>query len=933
MRHFLPQLPADERPEVLWAALAAFLILVAHAILETARDALFLTHLPTARLPWVYLAVALLAVLGLRLLGRSGGPRGDLYALVVVQVIAAAGTACFLLLTRSAPPWAFYALYVWGGLASTVILIRFWLLLSDRFTATDAKRVFPIVAAGPLLGAVVGYAVAGLLSRRLPPGALLGASAGAFLLSAGASAGLWRAQKARALGPASDRATDEPRTEHRAPPDEPTLTDSVRMALRHPYVRRVVLLLLVASATVTVGDFIFKTVVARVIPPERLSAFLATTYFAFDVAALALLVTAVVPFIRWRGVAQALALEPALLLGAAVVFMVTGGLAAVVALRGVDGALRWSLHNTATELLYVPLSPRLRSAVKAMSDVVAHRGGQAIGSLLILGVLSLAHSDQIIGALVIGCAGAWIGLALWVRRPYVALFRESLDQAATETRLAFPDLDMTSLETLMTALSSPDEDKVIAAMSLLQQSERVRLIPTLILYHPSGRVIGRALELFSAEGRDDMLPLAERLLEHPDKTVQAAAMRAITTVRPDPALLQRASESASPDVAVTALVALAASGTLPAHEVVARLEPFLTDGAADAAAVRLSIARALRDHPQAVFAPLLGRLAAAPEPTTRCEAVLAMGAARDERHLPMLITALASRELRGPARDALLALGERAFSYLEQALVDPALPRAVRVHLPRTISRFPAAAAAAVLLRQLMVETSGTVRFKILRGLGGLIASDPAVPLDDTLIDEVVRRQLMACFKVLRWRVALQRGAEEDATRRTVGHELLADLLEEKEALALQRLFRALGLKLRAEDLERIYDGLQSSDPTVRSSSRELLQDILPSDVRHAVAALVDDAPDTDRLAAAGDFDTREQLDYRGLLASLLSEASPTLWSLAAFHAGELGLTDLPGELETGWSGRDDESSWLYRQTLERLGRRATPAPPRRAAG
>ncbi|HKE14794.1 MAG TPA: hypothetical protein VKB80_08030, partial [Kofleriaceae bacterium] len=40
-------------------------------MLETARDTLFLTHLPAQQLPWVYLAIAVLAVAAARLNYRA----------------------------------------------------------------------------------------------------------------------------------------------------------------------------------------------------------------------------------------------------------------------------------------------------------------------------------------------------------------------------------------------------------------------------------------------------------------------------------------------------------------------------------------------------------------------------------------------------------------------------------------------------------------------------------------------------------------------------------------------------------------------------------------------------------------------------------------------------------------------------------------------
>ena len=464
MARFLENVQPDERYETFWAAGTGFLVLVAHAILETARDTLFLTHLPASRLPWVYLTLAAVALATDRLLGGSRSSRGDLRNLILIQIAAAAGTTSFLILARSRSVWVFYALYVWGGLASTVILIRFWLFLTGRFGTAQAKRLFPIIASGPVLGSLTGFALAGILSPALDPRALLGVSAAFFLLSAAGSTVLWRSP--RVAAPSSGTA------DGRAPGrcERTSLRDSVAIAIRHPYVRRIGSLLLLASVTVTLADFVFKSVVSREIAAAHLSTFLAASYFAFETVSLILLLTAVVPFVRLVGVTEALAVPPALLLLGGVILTALGGLGAVLCLRGVDGALRWSLQKTASELLYVPMAPRLRSAVKTMSDIVAHRGGQALASVLILAWLGMAESERMMGPVVVACAGGWLWAAVSTRKPYLELFRETLGHGSMARRLEFPDLDMASLETLVAALNSADDHLVIAAMDLLQQS-------------------------------------------------------------------------------------------------------------------------------------------------------------------------------------------------------------------------------------------------------------------------------------------------------------------------------------------------------------------------------------------------------------------------------------------------------------------------------
>jgi AAA family ATP:ADP antiporter len=154
-----------ERREVAAALATAFLVMMAHAQLETARDTLFLTNLAPSKLPCVYLVIAVLSVLFGPILGRSGNDRLNRRTLVAMQIVAAFGTAVFIL------PWPsrekmFYALYIWGGLAAAVILTRFWLILGNRLTVSQAKRLFPLIASGTVGGSLVGFAVGGLLAAK-----------------------------------------------------------------------------------------------------------------------------------------------------------------------------------------------------------------------------------------------------------------------------------------------------------------------------------------------------------------------------------------------------------------------------------------------------------------------------------------------------------------------------------------------------------------------------------------------------------------------------------------------------------------------------------------------------------------------------------------------------------------------------------------------
>src|SRR5262249_7681227 len=132
------------RPEEKRGATAAFLtsfgILASHTMLETARDALFLARVPAARLPFVYLMIAGLAVVITQLPSRRR--RSPSYALSLLLGGSAGVTFFFWLLGRWRSPVELYALYVWTGLVGSLAVLQFYVVLADMYTVTQAKRIY-----------------------------------------------------------------------------------------------------------------------------------------------------------------------------------------------------------------------------------------------------------------------------------------------------------------------------------------------------------------------------------------------------------------------------------------------------------------------------------------------------------------------------------------------------------------------------------------------------------------------------------------------------------------------------------------------------------------------------------------------------------------------------------------------------------------------
>src|SRR6185436_17133541 len=158
----------EERRGALVAFLTVFGILSAHTLLETARDALFLARLPASRLPWVYLAIAGVAVFLSFTPGRGRVRVSTAYSLSAILGVCSVVTFGFWAVGMSQHPAALYALYIWTGIEGSLAPLEFWLVLSEKYTVTQAKRIFGFVGVGSLLGAVAGAGLAKILVSRAP---------------------------------------------------------------------------------------------------------------------------------------------------------------------------------------------------------------------------------------------------------------------------------------------------------------------------------------------------------------------------------------------------------------------------------------------------------------------------------------------------------------------------------------------------------------------------------------------------------------------------------------------------------------------------------------------------------------------------------------------------------------------------------------------
>lgn len=852
------------------AALTLAGLIAAHTMLETARDALFLGKLPVSRLSLVYAALAALSIGAAKANARFVRAFGRRNGLIITLLAAGFGTMVLYLLEPTET--VVFALYLWTGLLGSVLVVQFWMLVGHLFTVSQGKRLFGLLAAGGVAGAVVGAVGAAAVLAVVEVRELLVASSALFL--------------ATAFHLTNDQIDDPPRSQEDEE-DSPGLS----VLRRYPYLVRLAALVVVSTSAVLATDYLFKTVIAQSVPAEDLGSFFAKYYAGLNAVALVLQLFVSSVIVRRMGVIGAFLVLPVLLMVGGATSLVFG-LAGVLVTKGADGALRHSLHRIASELLWLPLPESVRAQAKAAVDTVMVRGAQA-GTAAVLLALAAADLDdpRILVGVVIVLAALWIGLGLGLRRPYIALFREALGQRTADEHI---QLDLRAVEVVVEALSSREATEAIAAMELLEASSRTRLIPALILYHESKEVLLRALEMIPSRSRKDWIPLAERLLEHDDPAVRVAALEALARNQQYQAVAGRLLDI-SPWVRAHAAfwTVHLETATRPIEHPAVRAVLEM-DGPSGIKG-RVGLLEAAEASGDERWSNLLLELAESSQIEVAQAAVRAMTQIADPRFIPLLVRRLRFRPGRSVTRAALVALGDDAFDALTTALFSEETEARLRAHIPAAIGRFENERSARALLEALEDERlEGRVRFAVLRALVVSSERRGRDGLDAGVLERRVLRELEEFFRSSALHAALRTLFEDSSRPGRESGEILADLLRDKRDQALDRVFLLLQVCFPNEDLRSVRSATRSPDRLRRSQAQEFLDALtlgarLP-ELRPLIRIAVDELDEAEKLTRAQDIlGAARTMESTEALQALLQDADTSIAGLAAYHVLESG--------------------------------------------
>lgn len=315
--------------------------------------------------------------------------------------------------------------YVWSSVVNLWIVAVFWSFMADNFGSDRAKRLYPWIAVGGTLGAIVGGLLAkGILSVADAAGGaevadatvpwLLPLSALLMLAVVPLVGHLWRVlqRDGERLGLHGAEAT---------PPIGGSAMAGLRELVRSPYLVRISVLALGYSVTSTLLYFAQADIVAAAFESraEKTEAF-ALIDIATQTLTLFVQVFLTRRFVASLGLGATLAILPlvvGLSLLAVWVVPVFGVIAGAQALRR---AASYAVAKPTREVLFSVLSREDKYKAKAAIDTFVYRTGDALGAVTSMGLKAVAPALAAVVWLGVPITVVWAGVALRLGRDHAA---------------------------------------------------------------------------------------------------------------------------------------------------------------------------------------------------------------------------------------------------------------------------------------------------------------------------------------------------------------------------------------------------------------------------------------------------------------------------------------------------------------------------------
>jgi len=879
-----------------WTALLLFLLSAASVILNNYAETAFLKRFGVKHLPVIYMLNSALTFIIMGLLAGVMARLPGIRLLTYVLVFFGGSVAAF----RFIIPFEFKLLYpllfILKAQYSILLGLLFWNLANDFFNTRQAKRLFPLITAGGVVGTLLGSAGTPVLAAFISMDNLT-IVYGTIMLLAALAVG-----KMGARFPTLLVAREKPKKGGSRPSVMKQFQDVIPLMKSSALVGVLILLTLVPNVIIPILNYQFNFAIDSQFATETgMVRFFGYFRSFMSVVSLILLFFISKAYSRW-GLPVALMFHPLNYMLVFVAFLLRFDVFSAMYARLSTTVIRTTLNKPVSDILMGIFPVSYRAALRPFLRGTIVRIGLFTGSGIILVAAKFFH-PKYLSLVMLPFVAVWIITTLYLKRNYARIIAGLLSKSMVDLK----SMELGDVKHLFTgreaqkhlmerflAMRDPDALWYARLLKSLGAADLDNAILAVVGRHADKTRIG-LLKMISDRAGGKAVTVLSKFAHAENRQLAIAALQAVQRFKtPDPEIKAMAAAgymgsasgayrkqidvwlvSRDPDLRLAGVIGTGVSGNIAYQDA---LKEILASGQEQAL-----LSHALRSFSQlsaGIENPMVAPYLEHPQKAIRLAALEALDIDGDR-----------------PLHQAIARLG------------DPAAR--IRDTAKEKIESAPYQNG------RLLVEALNEPDTKIRSGIFSLMVS-----LDIKTIDTVsyVKNQIETCYRCL---------AEADALRHVPQGrytDLLADHLAQQGRARIEDLMRVVSLQDRSGGMRAIFRGLFSADSRQQANAREALEDVADRALLKLFMPLVDDTP-TARIVAIG----RQKFklpDYRTNLETLYTDLFHSKnWVtavLALQAAGADNTTGIDPELIARMAASDNlHIRWSVSQYLP-----LTAAPP-----
>lgn len=828
-----------------------FLLIQCLWIIKPVVNAQFLSRVGIARLPLVFLLVALTALavstVYSRLLSRLS--LGTLMLRTYLISILCLFTFAILLRFHLFIDWMSYLFYIGVALFGLITTSQFWLLGNMIFNSLEAKRLFGFIGAGAIAGGISGGYVTSLLAPVVDSINLLFLAAGLLMISMVVNHRIWVK-----FVPAFNTSVQirQTKTLHEYP---------LRLIRNSKHLTYLALILAISVVVAKLVEFQYSAIAsANILDPDELTSFFGFWFSTANVVSLFIQLVITRRVVGFLGVGRSLFVLPGALFAGAAAVLNAPVLWAGTTLKLFDISLKQSINKAATELLILPIPIAIKNQAKTYIDVFVDTTATGIGGILLIFLvngLDLSVRAVCIMILVLICI--WMFLVMRVRKQYGLAFQDKLGLKRQTTKIKDPKLSDTSVvEGIQRTLQSGTTKQILFLLDRIEESKEDRLMKYAIplLTHNSPKVRQAALRCLYYHSDHSITRQIEPLLKDPDDEVRSRAFSCLLahTRQNRVRFIDGALRDKDPAISGAALVGLATEARdnpemQQLFNLQQRLEEkinetgLLSDPVSEMAN-KIMVARMIGYGKLSAYYPYLKGYINDKNPALFKKAMLSAGNSQDPGFIKLLLEFLLHKSTRSSAQKALAKFEpSEILPILAEISREKGTAKEILIQLP-TLAKTMDTQQAIDYLFDLVQHHNPMVKLKALETLHKIKVKFPHLTISDKRVIPFLMEEagLYRDFLAISYAAQHRWSIRVEDPKISFARKDLIHLLERRLDNILKRIFWLLGLTYPPGIILPLLKDVRSQDPNIRINTIEFLDNILEPALKKVLIPIVETA-------------------------------------------------------------------------------------------